>query len=82
MTDDTQLARDGFNAPGGSRDNPFIESSHNWMMFEIGAYLQRTGRAYPDDVRKSRGYTVKVKDMLFKWSGYQGTGEPEWIRLS
>ena len=33
------------------------------MAWLVGAWLQKTGRAAPRDVRMSRGYTVRVGDM-------------------
>ena len=34
------------------------------MAWLVGAWLQKTGRPAPCDVRMSRGYTVRVGDML------------------
>ena len=33
------------------------------MAWLVGAWLQKTGRPAPRDVRMSRGYTVRVGDM-------------------
>ena len=42
---------------------PHYTSSPAGMAWLVGAWLQKTGRAAPRDVRMSRGYTVRVGDM-------------------
>ena len=42
---------------------PRYTSSPAGMAWLVGAWLQKTGRAAPRDVRMSRGYTVCVGDM-------------------
>jgi hypothetical protein len=42
---------------------PHYTSSPAGMAWLVGAWLQRTGRPAPRDVRMSRGYMVRVGDM-------------------
>ena len=42
---------------------PHYTSSPAGMAWLVGAWLQKTGRAAPRDVRMSHGYTVRVGDM-------------------
>jgi len=42
---------------------PHYTGSPAGMAWLVGAWLQKTGRAAPSDVRMSRGYTVRVGDM-------------------
>ena len=42
---------------------PHYTGSPAGMARLVGAWLQKTGRAAPSDVRMSRGYTVRVGDM-------------------
>ena len=42
---------------------PHYTSSPAGMAWLVGAWLQKTGRLAPRDVRMSRGYTVRVGDM-------------------
>ena len=42
---------------------PHYTSSPAGMAWLVGAWLQKTGRPPPRDVRMSRGYTVRVGDM-------------------
>ena len=42
---------------------PHYTSSPAGMASLVGAWLQKTGRSAPRDVRMSRGYTVRVGDM-------------------
>ena len=42
---------------------PHYNSSPAGMAWLVGAWLQKTGRPAPRDVRMSRGYTVRVGDM-------------------
>ena len=42
---------------------PHYTSSPAGMAWLVGAWLHKTGRAAPRDVRMSRGYTVRVGDM-------------------
>lgn len=71
--DMTAEARQGFDAGGAA--NPFLWSSASHMAFAVGAWLQSTGRTAPRDVRMSRGYTVRVNDMLISWNPKTGACE-------
>jgi hypothetical protein len=42
---------------------PHYTSSPAGMAWLVGAWLLKTGRPAPRDVRMSRGYTVRVGDM-------------------
>ena len=42
---------------------PHYTSSPAGMAWLVGAWLQKSGRPAPRDVRMSRGYTVRVGDM-------------------
>mgnify|MGYP001161541231 FL=1 len=42
---------------------PHYTSSPAGMAWLVGAWLQKTGRPAPRDVRMSRGYTLRVGDM-------------------
>jgi hypothetical protein len=42
---------------------PYYTSSPAGMAWLVGAWLQKTGRPAPRDVRMSSGYTVRVGDM-------------------
>ena len=42
---------------------PHYTSSFAGMAWLVGAWLQKTGRPAPRDVRTSRGYTVRIGDM-------------------
>ncbi len=42
---------------------PHYSCSPAGMAWLVGAWLQKTGRPAPCDVRMSRGYTVRVGDM-------------------
>jgi metal-dependent amidase/aminoacylase/carboxypeptidase family protein len=63
----TSEALAGFAAQLGGRPahqaRPHYTSSPAGMAWLVGAWLQKTGRAAPRDVRMSRGYTVRVGDM-------------------
>ncbi len=43
---------------------PHYTSSPAGMAWLVGAWLRSTGRGAPRDVRMSRGYAVRVGDML------------------
>ena len=43
---------------------PHYTSSPAGMAWLVGAWFRSTGRGAPHDVRMSRGYTVRVGDML------------------
>jgi hypothetical protein len=59
----TPYATEGFSAPANSKC-PHILSSPAEMAWMAGAWLNKTGRSIPRDVSMSRGYTLKINDML------------------
>ncbi len=61
-----EIAVNGYQAPNGSDDNPYLWSSDNWLLFELGVYFNRTGRATPCNVSKSRGFSVNANTMKFR----------------
>jgi hypothetical protein len=42
---------------------PYLSTSNSSDAWHIGAWLNRSGRSAPHNVRKSRGYTFHVNDM-------------------
>lgn len=61
----TTHAAAGFNGD----ENTHIPSSASFYAHAVGAYLQKTGRTMPRDVRMGRGYSIRANDMLFKIGG-------------
>ncbi|WP_425952941.1 hypothetical protein [Ralstonia pseudosolanacearum] len=59
----TPYAKEGFVAQPGSKC-PHYTSSPAGMAWCVGAWMRDTGRTEPRDVRMSRGYKVRVNDML------------------
>ncbi|WP_432263373.1 hypothetical protein [Cupriavidus sp. TMH.W2] len=59
----TPFAKEGFAAERGSTC-PHYTSSPAGMAWCVGAWLRDTGRSEPRDVRMSRGYSVRVNEML------------------
>lgn len=51
-------------APAALKSCPHFPCSSNGLAWLVGAWLRRTGRPAPRAVRMSRGYTVRVGDML------------------
>ena len=65
--DITPEAMEGFAVQLGGKPAheacPHYTSSSAGMAWLVGAWLQKTGRTAPRDVRMARGYTVRVGDM-------------------
>ena len=61
----TPEATEGF----AGAPNRYINSSPASMAHSIGAWFAATGRPAPRDVRMSRGYRVRVSDMVFEPDG-------------
>lgn len=61
----TNEAMQGYNA--GNVANPFLWSSASHIAFGLGQWLHQTGRSPPRNVRMSRGFTIRVNDMLIAW---------------
>jgi hypothetical protein len=55
-------------------DNPHIYSSPNYYAFELGKYLQASGRCAPRDVRMGRGDSIRANDMRFAFKGSRAAG--------
>ena len=60
----TDEAQEGVNAT--SPDSPYLATSDSANAWFIGAWLRKTGRSEPRDVRTSRGSTYHVNDMKVK----------------
>ena len=58
----TNEALQGFDAPDAPV--PHLASSPSWYAWTVGAWLKRTGRTAPRDVRMSRGARVHANGML------------------
>lgn len=54
---------------------PYLYSSPSSIAWLAGRWLQDTGRPKPRDVRMSRGYSIRVNDMVLLWKA--GTVEFE-----
>jgi len=50
----------------GFTSNPYIITSTNWFLHELGIYFFRTGKTVPVNAKMSRGYSCKANNMLFK----------------
>ena len=50
----------------GFTANPYLFSSANWILHELGIYFYNSGKTEPKGAKMSRGYSVKVSDMAFK----------------
>lgn len=57
--------------------NPHLYSSACWYAHSLGQHLHQTGRPIPTDVRMSRGYSMRVGDMVFSHTDLNG-----WERVS
>lgn len=58
----TNEAAQGFAAPDVGC--PYLQTSASWFAWTVGAWLRRTGRTAPRDVRMSRGSQVHANGML------------------
>ena len=61
----TPEALDGYNGT----PNRYLNSSSASLAHSVGAWMQATGRPPPRDVRASRGYRMRVGDMLVEPDG-------------
>lgn len=73
----TDKALEGWNA-GGSRC-PYLATSVHSDAWHIGAWLHQTGRMMPREVRKSRGDSYRVNDMLVKMRYVDGATQCERV---
>lgn len=77
--DCTPQAREGYFASFGAVKSPYLgTSNHDWA-WHVGAWLKRTGRSAPRDVRPSRGDTFHVNGMKVRINLIQGCTEIERI---
>ena len=60
----TEAAIAGYNAPTGAI-NPHYASSSMGLAWAVGRRMGVGGMSAPSDVAMSRGYKVRVRDMLF-----------------
>ena len=61
----TEAAINGYNATALTQ-SPHYTTSPSDMAWQVGRWMQKTGRPAPRAVRTSRGYTMHVNDMLVK----------------
>lgn len=75
----TDKALEGYGAAPDARC-PYLATSVNSDAWALGRWLNQTGRLQPREVRKSRGDTYRVGDMLIsvKWKN----GNPVCERIS
>ena len=69
MAKHTDLTMEAIKGYQGESGNPYLYSSPAWYAYQLGAYLQRTGRTLPRDVRMGRGYQVHANDCLWAFDG-------------
>jgi hypothetical protein len=62
----TAQAMEGYEASAHAKC-PYLWSSPAAMAWRIGQWLKATGRSAPRMVRTSRGYGLRVNDMLVRW---------------
>jgi hypothetical protein len=74
----TDQAIEGYNATTFDRV-PYLATSISSDAWHIGAWLNRTGRTFPREVRKSRGDTYHVNGMKVRINYIQGCTEIERI---
>ena len=67
----------GYNAPNDKC--PFLATSNSHGAWHIGAWLNRTHRTAPWDVRPSRGDTFHVNNMKVRLDYIQGCVEIERV---
>lgn len=46
---------------------PYLYSSASSIAWLAGRWMRDTGRSTPQGVRMSRGYSIRVNDMLLLW---------------
>lgn len=75
----TPEATEGYNGQLGRDGTPYLATSPSSDAWHVGAWLKRTGRSAPYDVRKSRGDTYHVNGMKVRINYIQGCTEIERI---
>ena len=75
----TSEATEGYNGQMGREGKPYLATSNSANAWHIGAWLRRTGRSAPRDVRASRGDTYHVNGMKVRINYIQGCTEIERI---
>lgn len=61
-------------------ENPNLYSSPIWCAHELGRAFKACGRPQPTDVRMSRGYSIRSRDMVFKIGGTKDTPTFERVK--
>lgn len=51
----------------------YIRTSPAWYAWMLGRYLAFSGRAFPEGVRMSRGYSIRCRDSLYKIKDVDGS---------
>lgn len=75
----TPQAIEGYNATALPLKSPYLSTSNSDSAWHIGAWLRRTGRSFPRDVRASRGDTFHVNGMKVRMDWVQGCTEIERV---
>jgi hypothetical protein len=73
----TPQAREGYESTIAK--SPYLSTSSSDSAWHIGAWLRRTGRSAPRDVRPSVGHTYHVNGMKVRMDWVQGCTEIERI---
>jgi hypothetical protein len=68
----TEEALQGYKAEAGAKC-PYYATSVSGDAWAIGRWLNQTGRAAPREVRKSRGNSYRVNDMVIHVEWKNGT---------
>ena len=66
----TAVALEGYQAPRGT-PCPYLPTSDSAAAWNVGRWLEATGRPQPSEVRRSRGYTMWANDMLLNVTNEQ-----------
>lgn len=74
-----KVAQQGHDAKDHS-ECPHLFSSDMWLLWQLGAYLKRMGKQVPALVKKSRGFSVKAGEEVFKWTGEINEAGPLFYR--
>lgn len=49
----------------GDKPCPYLQTSPAHIAWALGRFFRKSGRTQPSDVRMSRGYSIRCRDMLF-----------------
>lgn len=60
----TTFARAGYDG----NENPHLATSAAWYAHALGRFLHDSGRSVPEDVRMSRGDSIRSRDCVYAFS--------------